>query len=160
MCLVPRQRLDRQPRVTILALAAVVLVLDATSKNWARSHLAGHPRHLVGPLWLREQFNAGFSFSLNRSGPLVTTVLTVVVAAAVVAVAWRARRGTPAVGFGLLIGGGGSNVVDRLLARPHRVTDFIAVGRLPVFNLADVAVTFGFIVLVVTTARGKKLLIR
>ena len=137
-----------------------MFALDATSKSWARTHLAGHPRHLSGPLWLRLQFNAGFSFSLNRSGPLVTTVLTGVVAAAVVAVAWRTRRGTPAVGFGLLIGGGGSNVVDRLLAGPHRVTDFIAVGRFPVFNLADVAVTMGFIVLVVTTVLGKKLLLR
>ena len=137
-----------------------MIVLDITSKTWARSHLARHPLRLGGPVWLRLQFNSGFSFSLNRTGPLVTTVLTVVVAVVVLVVALRARVGAPAVGFGLLIGGGGANVVDRLLAQPHRVTDFVAVGRFPVFNLADVAVTFGFIVLVVATFRGEKLLTR
>ena len=156
----PRQRLVRDPRVTLLAIALVVIVLDATSKTWARSHLVGHPLRLVGPVWLRLQFNSGFSFSLNRSGPQVTTVLTVVVAVLVLVVALRARAGAPAVGFGLLIGGGGANVLDRLIAQPHSVTDFIAVGGFPVFNLADVAVTFGFIVLVVTTVRGEKLLTR
>jgi signal peptidase II len=59
-----------------------------------------------------------------------------------------------------LLGGGLANVVDRVVASPHRVTDFIAVGSFPVFNLADVAVTAGFIVLLVAALRGGKLLVR
>lgn len=51
-------------------------------------------------------------------------------------------------------------MVDRLTASPHRVTDFIAVGSYPVFNLADVAITAGFVVLLVSALRGEKLLVR
>jgi signal peptidase II len=66
----------------------------------------------------------------------------------------------PAIGFGLLLGGGLANVVDRLVASPHRVTDFIAVSSFPVFNLADVAITLGFVILMVAALRGEPLLAR
>jgi len=49
-----------------------------------------------------------------------------------------------ASGIGLTLGGAGGNVVDRLTR--GTVTDFIAVGRWPVFNLADVAPTVGLCV--------------
>jgi signal peptidase II len=64
----------------------------------------------------------------------------------------------PAIGFGLLIGGGVANIVDRLSATPHQVTDFIALGSFPVFNLADVAITAGFITLLAAALTGEKLL--
>jgi lipoprotein signal peptidase len=51
-------------------------------------------------------------------------------------------------------------VIDRLAASPHRVTDFIAVSSFPVFNLADAAITIGFVILLVCAARGEKLLVR
>jgi hypothetical protein len=37
-----------------------------------------------------------------------------------------------------------ANVLDRLAATPHEVTDFIALGSFPVFNAADVSITAGF----------------
>jgi len=156
---VPRQRLRIAPNRTVLVTALGVLVVDAASKAWARRTLT-RPLHVLGPLWLRLQYNAGISFSLNRSGPLVTTVVTTVVALALLVAAVRARNGAPAVGFGLLVGGGVANVVDRLMATPHRVTDFIAVGSFPVFNAADVAVTCGFVVLLVVALRGDTLMRR
>jgi signal peptidase II len=76
----------------------------------------------------------------------------------VVVVGVNAKRGAPAIGFGLLLGGGLANVVDRLAASTHRVTDFIAVSSFPVFNLADVSITAGFIVLMVAALRGEALL--
>lgn len=141
--------------VALTALA--VAVLDAVTKAWARHSLSGHPHHVLGPLWLRLQYNTGISFSLNSSGPLVTTVATVAIAVGVVLVGLNARRGLPTAGFGLLIGGGVANVVDRLAASPHEVTDFIAVSSLPVFNLADVAITAGFVLLILAALRGDRL---
>jgi signal peptidase II len=87
----------------------------------------------------------------------VATIFTVVVALVVVVVGLQAHRGTPTVGFGLLIGGGLANVIDRLAASPHRVTDFIAVSSFPVFNVADVAITFGFLALMIAALRGERL---
>jgi signal peptidase II len=157
---VPRKRLVFAVNSTVIVVALVVALIDALSKIWARHALASHAVHVLGVLWLRLQYNSGISFSINESGPLLTTVVTVLVAVCVVAVAIRARDGAPAIGFGLLLGGGVANVIDRLAANPHRVTDFIAVSSFPVFNLADVAISVGFVILLVCAARGEKLLAR
>jgi signal peptidase II len=82
------------------------------------------------------------------------------VALVVVVIGLRARPGVAAIGFGLLLGGGLANVIDRLAAQPHRVTDFVALGRFPVFNLADASISAGFIVLVVVALRGEALTAR
>ena len=111
-----------------------------------------------GAIWLRLQYNSGISFSFNQSRTWLTTIATVVVALVVLVVGLGARRGLSTIGFGLLIGGGVANVVDRLTATPHQVTDFIALGGFPVFNLADVAITIGFITLLVAAMTGEKLL--
>lgn len=154
----PRQRLTFHLNYTVIAVALVVTVLDAVSKVWARHDLAHHSVHVVGALWLYLKYNGGISFSINQSGPLVTTIATVVVAVVVVLVGVNARPGLPATGFGLMIGGGLANVIDRLAASPHRVTDFIAVSSFPVFNVADVAITAGFVVLMVAALRGERML--
>jgi len=138
-------------------IALAVTIVDALSKVWVRHALAHHAVHVWSVLWLRLQYNSGISFSLDHSLPLVTTVVTVVVALVVVLVGLNARRGASSAGFGLLIGGGLANVIDRLAASPHRVTDFIAVSSFPVFNAADVAITLGFIVLMVAALRGDRL---
>ena len=141
----------------MLWVALVVTALDAVTKWWARRALARHARHRVGPLWLRLDFNSGISFSLSHGLPLVSAVVTLVVAVAVVVVALRARPGVSTWGFGLLVGGGVGNVLDRLAATPPRVTDFVAFSSFPVFNLADVAITAGFVLLLTRILRGERL---
>lgn len=160
MRIVPRQRLSIQVNSTVVVVAAVVTAADAVAKSWARHSLVHHDVHVGGAVWLRLRYNSGISFSLNSSGPLLTTVVTVAVALVVMFVGLNASRGTPAVGFGLLLGGGLANVVDRLAANPHQVTDFIALGSFPVFNSADVAITAGFVTLVVAALTGERLLAR
>lgn len=154
----PRQRLNYRVNPAVVAIVLVVTALDAASKAWARHALSSHAIHVGGAVWLRLQYNSGVSFSINQSGPLVTTVVTVVIAALVLIVGLDAHRGVPAAGFGLLLGGGVGNVIDRIAATPHQVTDFIALGSFPVFNLADVAITAGFITLLVAALTGEKLL--
>ena len=156
----PRQRLARDINLTVVVAALAVTALDAATKYWARHDLAHRSVHVVGDVWLRLQFNSGISFSFDRSGPLLTTVATLLVALIVVVVGLRAARGAPTVGFGLLLGGGVANVIDRLAATPHEVTDFVAIGSFPVFNLADVAITCGFLVLLVAALTGDRLLAR
>jgi signal peptidase II len=157
---VPRQRLSLHLNRTVVALALVVTALDAVTKAWARHDLARHAIHVLGFVWLRLQYNSGVSFSINQSGPLLTTIITVAVAVVVLAVGANAKRGAPTIGFGLLIGGGLANVIDRLIAPGRHVTDFIAVSSFPVFNLADVCITAGFVVLIVAALRGEALVAR
>jgi lipoprotein signal peptidase len=40
------------------------------------------------------------------------------------------------------------------------VTDFVALGSFPVFNLADASITIGFVLLLVAALRGERLLAR
>ena len=157
MRLVSRQRLALHLNLTVVIVTLVVSAADAATKAWAR-HALHHPMHVAGLVWLRLQYNSGISFSINNAGPVMTTVATIAVATIVVAVGLNAAPGAPAVGFGLLIGGGVANVLDRLAASPHQVTDFVALGSFPVFNLADVAITAGFITLVVAALSGERLL--
>ena len=158
MCVVPRKRLRFDVNFTVAVIALVVSALDALTKVWARHALATHAVHVLGSVWFRLQYNAGISFSVDHSGPLLTSVVTVIVAVVVFAIGLQAAPGWSALGFGLLLGGGVANVIDRLAAQPHQVTDFVAVGSFPVFNLADVAITAGFVVLLVAALRGDRLL--
>jgi signal peptidase II len=157
---VPRQRLAFRLNYTVIAVALLVSAVDAASKIWARHALASHAVHILGFVWLRLQFNSGVSFSINSAGPFWLTIVTVLIALAVVVVGVNASNGLPTWGFGLLIGGGLANAIDRLAASPHRVTDFIAVSSFPVFNVADAAITIGFILLMVAALRGERLLAR
>ncbi len=157
MRLVSRQRLSYRLNPTVVVAALVVTAIDAVTKAWARTVLADHDVHVAGAVWLRLQYNSGISFSINRSGSFVTTVVTTVVALIVALFGLNASPGVAAAGFGLLLGGGVANVIDRLAAVPHRVTDFIALGSFPVFNLADVAITSGFVVLVVAAIQGERI---
>jgi signal peptidase II len=144
----------------VIVWALGVTVADTLSKWWARDALATKAHHLLGPLWLRLTYNSGISFSINSSDPVVTTLLTLAIVLIVMFVAAQAARGLATIGFGLLLGGGVSNEIDRLVRVPHQVTDFISVGRFPVFNLADAAVTLGFGVLLVALLRGSTLVKR
>ena len=146
----PRQRLTRPVNVSVVVLALGVAVLDSLTKLWARHELANGPRHVVGPLWFRLTYNTGISFSINRTGPIWTTLMALVIAV-------QAAPGLATVGFGLLLGGGVANEVNRLVVVPHQVTDFISVGWFPVFNVADAAVTLGFCALIVAMLRGSTL---
>jgi signal peptidase II len=63
---------------------------------------------------------------------------------------FRATKPVEMVGWALVIGGGASNLIDRLL-RDGRVVDFLRVGigelRTGVFNVADTAIVFGLVCL-------------
>jgi signal peptidase II len=157
---VPRQRLRFRLNLAVIVVALVVTAIDAATKAWARHDLAHHSIQIVGFFWLRLEYNSGVSFSINSSGPIVTTVVTLVIAVVVVLVGINANRGLPTIGFGLLIGGGVANVIDRLAATPHQVTDFISVSTFPVFNVADIAITLGFIILMIAAVRGDRLMAR
>ena len=115
---------------------------------------------MLGPLWFRVNYNRGVSFSLSLAGSMLTAVLVLGLVLVVAFFALRAAPGLATWGFGLLLGGGLSNELERLLRSSHAVTDFISVGWFPVFNVADTAITLGFACLFVAMLRGAKLVTR
>jgi signal peptidase II len=103
-------------------------------------------------------FNSGISFSMSRHGASWVTLGTLLVAAAVAIVGLRAPDGLVAAGYGLLLGGGLGNVIDRMASTPHLVTDFIKVSNFPIFNMSDICVSAGFLVLAIAAFRGERLI--
>lgn len=138
-----------------VAIAAAVVIIDQLTKNWALDTFMEHPRHVVWTLDLVVAYNTGAAFSLFSGkgvGPFVALVAVVVVV--VVLRTLRFVQGWPAVvGSALVIGGALGNLADRLF-RSHgaglfqgAVVDWIDFGWWPVFNVADMAITSGAVLL-------------
>jgi signal peptidase II len=137
-----------------VGIAAVVVLLDQATKRWAVSTLVdGHTVDVIGSLRFNLTFNSGMAFSQGRgAGPLIGLVALVVIVVLLISLR---RNGSmlSAVGIGLVIGGAIGNVLDRVFRSGEgvlggAVVDFIDLQWWPVFNVADMAVTVGGVILV------------
>lgn len=147
----PEQRRNR----TVLALTALaVLVLDVTSKIAASTWLRDAPVELPGPLDLQLAYNPGAAFGLGSNLPLwVVLVVTAAVAALIALGGWRGWFPNPWAA-GLVVGGAIGNVIDR--AQAGTVVDMLHTGWWPTFNLADVAIVCGAILLAFSSVRSNE----
>ena len=132
------------------ALALFVFGADQLSKWWIRSNfLPGERRDGIAFLDFVRVGNKGVAFgALGGTGWLVPALT---VAASVAILIWFARHATQSgtwVPTGLVIGGALGNFWDRV--QRGEVTDFIKLPHWPAFNIADMAITCGVIVLVIT----------
>jgi signal peptidase II len=129
-------------------LAAFVLALDQAAKAAIEAHLViGEHVDVLGPLGLTLSHNAGIAFGL-AGGAGAPLILITLVALGVVAYLFARNPTRPGmwVATGLLAGGAIGNLVDRV--RADAVTDFVDLPPWPPFNLADVAITAGVLLLV------------
>jgi signal peptidase II len=137
--------------VALLAVALAALFADQLTKHIVSSRLAlGEEVAVIGPFSIHHVQNSGIAFGLFASATSFVILLTGI------AVAWMllffarsgARHPILPVGLGLVIGGSGSNLVDRV--RLGHVTDFLDLRFWPAFNLADTFIVVGVAVLLVT----------
>jgi len=129
-------------------LCGVVVAADQAVKATIESRLfPGEDVDVLGPLGLTLSHNRGVAFGL-AGGAGLGLVLVTVAALAVIAYVFSRdpRRRGMWVAAGLLAGGALGNLIDRLTA--GEVTDYIVVGSWPPFNLADVAITIGVLLMV------------
>jgi len=87
----------------------------------------------------------------ERTALLVLLALAVVGILAYLLQAGLRRSPLVQIGFGSIAGGALGNVVDRLTH--GYVVDFISIGKFFVFNVADAAITFGVVVIVLASWR-------
>jgi signal peptidase II len=129
------------------ALAIVVVAVDQLTKALARGGIEpGRPVELPLGIDLVRVENRGIAFGLlDRAGVAVIVVAAI---AFLALLAWFLVRGDRAklwVPVGLLAGGAVGNLIDRV--REGFVTDFIDLPAWPAFNVADVAITAGTLLL-------------
>jgi signal peptidase II len=135
------------------AVAALVLAADQIAKAAIEAHLVpGEQVDVLGPLALTLAHNRGVAFGIGggTGAPLVAVTL---LALGVVVYLFARNPARPGmwIAAGLLAGGAIGNLVDRI--RNDAVTDFVDVGSWPPFNVADVAITCGVLLLVLLYLR-------
>lgn len=131
-----------------IALCGVVLAADQAAKAVVEDHIViGEYVSVLGPLELTLSHNNGVAFGL-AGGAGIKLILVTAAALGVIGFLFARNPLRPGmwVAVGLVAGGALGNLVDRI--RADAVTDFIAVGSWPPFNLADVAITCGVLLLV------------
>jgi len=138
--------------------ASLVFILDRLTKHLVL--LADYHRMELLPfLALVKVWNRGVAFGLFSSADAANLVFSLATAFALVVVLYLSRRADTItrLGYGLIFGGGLANLVDRAVF--GGVLDFIDlhVGGLhwPAFNVADLAITIGVIVLLFAYSKKK-----
>ena len=147
-------------------IAALVLGLDAITKEIATKLLdPDEPVKLLGGvLYLSLTRNAGAAFSLFRDFTMIFPIIALGVAVWIGFMA-RSLRSVPwGVALGLILGGALGNLTDRIFRAPGpfkgHVVDFFSLfdphgQAFPIFNVADMALTFGVILAVLLEVLGR-----
>lgn len=145
-----------------LGVALAVFVLDQATKWWVLAVLnLDEGNHLtVAPfLELVMAWNKGVSYGLLETGMQELLVaLSLVISAFIVAWIARAQKPLAAWALGLVLGGAIGNALDRLIH--GAVADFVLLHwqgwNWYVFNVADIAIVAGVILLIYDGLLGQK----
>jgi signal peptidase II len=151
-------------RLLAILLAAVVATDLATKAIIERTFMVNERVDVLGSfLRLTYIHNPGAAFGINV-GASSRVIFMVLSAVALVVLIWMYMY-TPAAdrvrrfAIALICGGALGNLIDRIRS-PRGVVDFVDVGlgnlRWPVFNVADMAVTTGAVVLAISLWREEK----
>ena len=139
--------------VPSLLIAVIVIAADQATKIWAVGRLSrGRTIDLVGSLRFNLVFNQGMAFSRFRGIGQYVGVLAMVVVCFLAVSLRRSESKLSAMATGMIIGGAIGNIIDRLFRGSGwlkgGVVDFIDVQWWPIFNVADIGVTVGGVLLV------------
>lgn len=144
----------RTALVRAAALGAAVIGVDQLTKNTVAAGIApGTEQSLLPGVHLVHVSNTGVAFGVLSGGGAIVLVCTLLALAALIVYFFLhpGRRGLW-IPTGLLLGGAIGNLIDRLAH--GSVTDWIKLPDWPAFNVADIAITFGVIALLLVLERG------
>ena len=85
--------------------------------------------------------NKGIAFGISVNATLISVLVLLVIFLTFL----REKNQIARIGFSIIFAGGASNLFDRLVV--GCVRDFIKIGAFPAFNVADIAITFGVLIL-------------
>ena len=130
-------------------VAAAVVAADQLTKALVRGEIgAGEQISVVPGVHLVRASNPGIAFSqLGGGGALVLVIALVALGALLAFFFTHLHRRLIWLPTGLLLGGALANILDRI--GDGAVTDFVKLPHWPAFNVADIAVTVGVVLLLV-----------
>ncbi|HEY6730365.1 MAG TPA: signal peptidase II [Solirubrobacterales bacterium] len=130
------------------ALCVLVFAADQITKAVVEANLVlGEDVDVLGPIGLTLSHNRGVAFGL-AGGAGVGLVVVTLAALGLIAYLFSRNPTRPGmwVAVGLVAGGALGNLADRITS--DAVTDYIDIGSWPPFNVADIAITCGVLLLV------------
>jgi signal peptidase II len=127
-------------------------LLDQLTKWWATNALAEGPIVVIDDWFqFRLTYNTGASFSIFSGGGQILALVAIGVVALIFYILGDASRRIEAVALGLVLGGALGNLTDRVLRGSGfldgAVVDFIDFSFFATFNVADMAINIGVLVL-------------
>ena len=138
-----------------------VVVADQLTKQWAESRLDDRDIDLFWRFRFHLSHNTGMAFGRGQNiGPVIGVVALVVIVALLLNMKRQTGRAST-IAVGLIVGGAIGNVIDRLFRSPGwfrgAVVDFIEFRGFPIFNVADMGITIGGVLLVLASwAAGRE----
>lgn len=135
--------------LALTLFAAAAAAVDQLTKLLAKTYLMGETLVLI-PGWLQLHYitNDGMALSMLRGGRWLFVVLTIVYFAIVIwAVAKKYIYKKPELWcIAAITGGAAGNLIDRIAT--GQVVDMICIPWFSTFNVADLFITFGAVVLI------------
>lgn len=147
-------------RAMVIALTtALIIAADQITKHLAKVHLKGRGViRVVGELFIfhfAENEGAFLGLGSSWAPPFRFIILTLIPLGVLAVVIYYLIRSKPtnpvqSIGLSLILGGGVSNIVDRIL-HSGKVIDFMNLGigrlRTGIFNIADLCIMGGSVLL-------------
>jgi signal peptidase II len=126
---------------------ALVVVLDQVTKALVRDGVeVGEEDSVLPAVSLVHVRNTGVAFgAFSGGGVIVIVLVTAALGALLYYFITHLDKRLVWLPTGMLLGGSIGNIIDRV--RDGAVTDFVKLPAWPAFNVADVSITFGVLVL-------------
>ena len=144
------ERADLFDWISLVIIVVATFLVDKITKSVATRTLARGASDQILPFFsLTRIQNDGIAFSqLSGQGALISVMTS---AAIVWMLVYFARSGrkhaiVPSA-LGLVIGGAAANLIERL--QDGKVTDFLQIHHWPIFNVADMSIVCGVVLLIV-----------
>lgn len=146
----------RATMVRASGVLVAVIALDQLTKHTLGTWIQpGQQRRVIPGVTFVYERNTGVSFSfLSGDGAFVYVVIAIALAALVVYLLARPTYPLIWLPTGMLIGGAVGNLIDRIAN--GSVIDFMKLPHWPAFNVADMAITFGVILLALVIERASR----
>lgn len=125
----------------LFVLAAIGAFVGGYAVSLFAEAIFSEPIVVIGEWFvLRYAENPGIAFGMRLPSPW-QEILILAALVVVVVVALRNKTSVGAVAYGFIVGGALANVADRI--GDGMVSDYVAVGSFPVFNIPDSFISVG-----------------
>ena len=159
---------SKKNRYSLLTLiVGLSIAFDQLSKIWVRNNFESYiEKSIIGDVFtLIKVENTGAFLGMGSELSEIPRILLLIVLPIIVLISItlytcleKTLNQTSIIGFSLIIGGGIANIFDRIVY--GSVTDFLYINlggifKTGIFNIADVSVTTGMILILISSFKNK-----